>query len=218
MILLRERLRPLQWAAVAVSAVAVVVLTVGYGAVPWVALVLATSWAFYGFAKHHVGPKADAIGGFAAETAILTPVAIVVLVVLAGTSGLAMGSQGAGHVALLLCAGFVTAIPLILFAAGARRVPLSYLGLLQYLAPVLQFLTGVILLREPMPTERWIGFGIVWVALVLLTVDTVVHGARSRRGAAARRPSARSSDRCGAGSEELLMITGVSRLGDVTGL
>jgi len=75
----------------------------------------------------------------------------------------------------------VTATPLILFAAGARRIPLSYLGLLQYLGPMLQFITGVVFLHEPMPLERWIGFGIVWIALIVLATDTVVHGARRRR-------------------------------------
>lgn len=180
-ILLRERLRPMQWVAVGISAVAVLVLTFGYGSVPWIALILATSFGLYGYAKNRVGPKVDAIGGLAAETAILTPVAIVVLIVINATTGLQMLDGDPLVTVLLLLAGVVTATPLILFAAGARRIPLSYLGLLQYLGPMLQFITGVAFLHEPMPLERWIGFGIVWLALIVLATDTVIHGARQRR-------------------------------------
>ncbi len=181
-VLLRERLHPLQWAAVGVSVVAVLVLAIGLGTVPWISLVLAGSFGLYGFAKNRVGPKADAIGGLAAETVILSPAAIAVLVVVGATTGISLGPNGPAHTALLLGAGAATAVPLILFAAGVRRIPLSYVGLLQYLAPVLQFVTGVFLLHEPMPLPRWIGFGIVWISLVLLAVDTLVHGARTRRG------------------------------------
>ena len=180
-ILLRERLRPAQWAAVGISAVAVLGLTFGYGSVPWIALILALSFGLYGFAKNRVGPKADAIGGLAAETAILTPIAIVVLIVISTTTGLRMFDGDPTVTILLLFAGIITATPLILFAAGARRIPLSYLGLLQYLGPMLQFITGVVFLKEPMPLERWIGFGIVWLALIVLATDTVIHGARTRR-------------------------------------
>lgn len=180
-ILLRERLRPMQWVAVGISAIAVLVLSFGYGAVPWIALVLALSFGLYGFAKNRVGPQADAIGGLAAETAILTPVAIVVLAVIGTTSGLSIADGDPVATTLLLFAGVVTVTPLILFSAGARRLPLSYLGLLQYLGPLLQFITGVVFLGEPMPLERWIGFGIVWLALIVLATDTVIHGARRRR-------------------------------------
>lgn len=181
-VVLRESLRPLQWAAVAISVVAVIVITVGYGEVPWIALILAGSFGIYGLAKNRVGRSAGALSGLAAETLLLSPVAVIVLIVIAMTTGLTMGANGSGHTLLLIGSGAVSAIPLLLFAAGARRIPLSYLGLLQYLAPVIQFLLGVFLLHEPMPTARWIGFGIVWVALVLLALDTAIHGARRRRG------------------------------------
>lgn len=180
-ILLRERLRPMQWVAVGISAIAVLVLTFGYGSVPVIALTLAFSFGLYGYAKNRVGPKVDAIGGLAAETALLTPVAIIVLAVIGTTTGLQMFDGDPLVTTLLLLAGVVTATPLILFAAGARRIPLSVLGLLQYLGPMLQFITGVVFLKEPMPLERWIGFGIVWLALIVLATDTVIHGARRRR-------------------------------------
>lgn len=177
---LRERLRPLQWAAVGISAIAVVVLVIGYGAFPWVALSLAFSFGFYGLVKNRVGGRVDAIGGLAVETAVLSPVALIALVVIGATSGITLASSGAVHALVLLSAGVITAVPLLLFAAAARRLPLVYLGLTQYLAPVLQFVVGVVILHEPMPLERWIGFGIVWLALALLTIDMLAHQRRGR--------------------------------------
>jgi chloramphenicol-sensitive protein RarD len=176
---LRERLRPAQWAAVGISAAAVLVIAIGYGAFPWIALVLAFSFGFYGLIKKRVGGRVDAISGLTLETAWLTPVAIVQLIVVGSVSGLELGQNGALHTALLLAAGAVTAIPLLFFAGGARRLPLVVMGLTQYFAPVLQLIVGVVLLHEPMPIERWIGFALVWVALVVLTTDSVVA---SRRG------------------------------------
>lgn len=170
-VVLRERLRPLQWGAVAVGVVAVVVLVVGYGSFPWIAITLATSFALYGFVKRAVGPRADAIGGMTVETAVLSPLAIIALVAVQLTSGLVIGTQAPWHTAIMLSLGALTATPLILFAAAARRLPLVYMGLIQYLAPVMQFIIGVWLLHEAMPPERWLGFGLVWVALILLTVD-----------------------------------------------
>lgn len=181
-IVLRERLRPLQWAAVGVSVVAIVVIAVGYGAFPWIALALALSFGFYGFIKKRVGAQVDAVSGLTLETAWLTPLAIVQLVVTGATVGLTFGSAGPVHLALMIATGVITATPLLLFAAAARRLPLVALGLTQYLAPVLQFLTGVFLLHEPMPLGRWIGFCLVWIALVLLTVD-MVRAARAGRRA-----------------------------------
>ena len=179
-IVLRERLRPLQWVAIAVSAVAVLVLAIGYGAFPWIALTLAFSFGGYGLVKKRVGPRADAVGGLTVETALLSPLALVALGVIAVTSGLTMGTVSPLHTVLLLSVGAATAIPLILFAAGARRLPLVYMGLAQYLAPILQLIVGVVILHEAMPLERWVGFGIVWLALGILTVDMFVHGRRNR--------------------------------------
>ena len=189
-IVLRERLRPLQWVALGTSVVAVLVIAIGYGAFPWIAIALAFSFGFYGLVKKQVGPKADAVSGLAIETAVLAPAATVALVVIALTSGLSFGSLGAGHTALMLSLGVATSIPLILFAAAARRLPLIYLGLVQYIAPILQLIVGVVLLHEEMPLERWIGFGIVWLALVLLTVDMFLAAGRQRGAALPEAPGA----------------------------
>ncbi|WP_100810090.1 MULTISPECIES: EamA family transporter RarD [unclassified Microbacterium] len=179
-LVLRERLRLTQWIAIGISVVAVGVIVVGYGAFPWVALTLAFSFGFYGLIKKQVGPRVDAVGGLTLESFWLVPVAIVQLIVVASTSGITMGSAGPLHTVLLSLAGIITAIPLLLFAAGARRVPLTVIGLLQFIAPVLQFIIGAWVLGEPMPLERWIGFGLVWVALIVLSVDSVLFSRRGR--------------------------------------
>jgi chloramphenicol-sensitive protein RarD len=179
-LVLRERLRPTQWVAIGIATAAVLVIVVGYGAFPWIALTLAASFGVYGLVKKKVGPSVDAVSGLTLETLWLTPIAVTVLVIVAATQGLAMGAYGWQHTVLLSLTGVITAVPLLLFAAGARRVSLTTIGLLQFVAPVLQFLIGWLLLGEPMPLERWIGFGLVWVALIVLTVDSVVHARRSR--------------------------------------
>ncbi len=180
-VVLHERLRPAQWAAIGIALAAVAVIVVGYGQVPWIALLLAFSFGFYGLAKNRVGGEVDAVSGLTLETAWLTPVAVAVLIWVGATSGVTLGTAGAGHTVLLLLAGVVTAVPLLLFAAATRRAPLSLVGLLQFLTPILQFVTGVALLHEDMSLERWVGFTLVWVALVVLSVDSVRH-ARRRRG------------------------------------
>lgn len=181
-LVLRERLNATQWVAVGISIVAVVVLAVGYGQLPWIALVLAFSFGFYGLIKKRVGPKVDAVSGLTLETAWLAPLAVAQLVFVAMTSGLTMGTVSPWHTVLLLMAGVVTAIPLLLFAAASRRLPLIFMGFIQYFAPFIQFLVGVFVLQEPMPPERWIGFALVWLALLVLTFD-LVRSARSARRA-----------------------------------
>jgi chloramphenicol-sensitive protein RarD len=190
-VLLRERLRPLQWAAVGLSVVAVLVLTLNYGALPWIALVLAASFGLYGLIKKQVGDRVDALTGLTLETAWLVPAALLMLFIVSGTAGITFGTVSPLHTVAILSAGVVTAVPLLLFASGARRLPLTYMGLTQYLAPVLQFLFGVFVVREEMPAERWIGFGLVWLALLLLTVDMFVS-VQSRRKTAALAPEAAS--------------------------
>ncbi|MHC5797662.1 EamA family transporter RarD [Lacisediminihabitans sp. FW035] len=180
-IFLRERLRIAQWIAVGTSFVAVVVLAFNYGALPWISLVLAFSFGLYGLIKKWVGPAVDAVGGLTLETAWLTPVAIVQLAVVGTSAGLTFGTVSLAHTLLLVSAGVVTAVPLLLFAAAARRLPLVYLGLIQYLAPVLQFIVGAFVLGENMPPARWIGFSLVWVALAILSVDVFLSGRRVRR-------------------------------------
>ena len=176
----RERLRPAQWVAVAVSIVAVIVLAIGYGSLPWIALILAFSFGLYGLIKKRVGNQVDAVGGLTLETMWLTPVAIVQLIVVAATAGLTFGTISALHTVLLVGLGVITAIPLLFFAAASRRLPLVYMGFIQYFAPFIQFLVGVVVLHEAMPPERWVGFGIVWLALVILTVDAIAAGRQSR--------------------------------------
>lgn len=180
-LVLREHLRPTQWVAIGIAAAAVLVIIVGYGAFPWIALTLAASFGVYGLVKKKVGPTVDAVSGLTLETLWLTPIAVTVLIVVASTQGFTMGAYGWQHTVLLSLTGVITAVPLLLFAAGARRVSLTTIGLLQFVAPVLQFLIGWLLLGEPMPLERWIGFGLVWIALIILTVDSVVHARRVRQ-------------------------------------
>jgi chloramphenicol-sensitive protein RarD len=179
-LVLRERLRRMQWVAIAVSAVAVVVLTIGYGSVPWIALTLAGSFGLYGLVKKHVGSRIDAVSGLTLETAWLTPVAVVQLVVVGQLTGLAFGTVSVWHTVIMLLSGVATAIPLLLFASATRRLPLVYVGFMQFIAPILQFAIGVFVLHEPMPPERWAGFAIVWVALVLLVIDMVRAARHSR--------------------------------------
>lgn len=183
-LVLHERLRPAQWAAIAIAVVAVVVIIVAYGTFPWIALTLAASFGAYGLVKKQIGPKVDAISGLTLESLWLTPIALVQLIVVANTTGLVFGTQGAGHTVLVTLAGVITAVPLLLFAAGARRAPLVVIGLLQFVAPIMQFLTGWWMLGEPMPLERWIGFGLVWVALIVLMVDSIASARGSRRASA----------------------------------
>lgn len=180
-LVLRERLNATQWVAVGISIAAVVVLAVGYGQPPWIALVLAFSFGLYGLIKKRVGPRVDAVSGLTLETMWLAPVAVVQLVFVGLTTGITFGAVSVWHTALLVSTGVVTAVPLLLFAAASRRLPLVYMGFIQYFAPFIQFVVGVFVLREPMPPERWLGFGLVWVALVVLTVDMVRSGRRMRR-------------------------------------
>ncbi|WP_082569099.1 EamA family transporter RarD [Microbacterium sp. Root180] len=182
-LVLHERLRVTQWVAIGIAALAVIVIIVGYGSVPWIALTLAASFSVYGLVKKRVGPSVDAVSGLTLESMWLVPVATVILIVVNATTGIVFGSEGTLHTVLLSLVGVVTAIPLLFFAAGARRTSLTVIGLLQFVAPVLQFIIGVWLLQEPMPLERWIGFGLVWVALIILTVDSVVHARRVRAAA-----------------------------------
>ncbi len=179
-LVLGEKLRPAQWIAIAFAALAVIVIIVAYGDVPWIALILAASFGAYGLVKKQIGPRVDAISGLTLESLWLTPIAIVQVIVVASTTGLVFGTQGALHTILVPLAGVVTAIPLLLFAAGARRAPLVLIGLLQFVAPILQFITGAWILQEPMPLERWIGFSLVWIALIVLSVDSLRAARRAR--------------------------------------
>ncbi|SDK67966.1 EamA family transporter RarD [Arthrobacter sp. ok362] len=174
---LKEKLRPLQWAAVGIGFVAVGVLTVSYGKLPWIALTLALSFGLYGFVKKHVGPRADAITSLTVETIVLAPVAAATMIFLAVSGAASLASNGAGHFWLLVASGVITAVPLLFFGASARRLPMTTIGLLQYFAPVLQFIVALVVFKETMTPDRWVGFGVVWLALLVLTVD-MLHTAR----------------------------------------
>ncbi|AZS35941.1 hypothetical protein CVS47_00539 [Microbacterium lemovicicum] len=177
---LRERLRVTQWVAIGLAVVAIAVIVFGYGRFPWIALSLAFSFGLYGLVKKRIGPSVDAVSGLTLETVWLIPVAVVQLLVVSSVTGLTIGTAGPGHTVLLLLVGVVTAVPLLLFASGARRVPLTVIGLLQFAAPILQFITGAWLLGETMTPERWFGFGLVWLALIVLSADSVIHARRLR--------------------------------------
>ena len=183
---LKEKLRPLQWAAVGIGFVAVGVLTYSYGKLPWIALTLAFSFGLYGFVKKRVGPRVDAVTSLSVETMVLAPFAAVTMVYLAASGTATLTSQGPGHFWLLLASGVITAVPLLFFGASARRLPMTTIGLLQYFAPLLQFVLALVVFKEAMTVDRWIGFGVVWVALLVLTVDML---RTARKTAVARRRS-----------------------------
>lgn len=181
-LVLRERLRSAQWIALAIAGAAVVVIVVGYGAFPWIALSLAFSFGLYGLVKKQIGGPVDAISGLTLESLWLTPVAIGQLIAVAATTGITFGVAGPWHAVLLSLAGVVTATPLLLFAAGARRAPLTVIGILQFVAPVMQFVIGAWILGEEMTPGRWAGFALVWAALAVLTLDSFAAARRQRRG------------------------------------
>jgi len=178
---LRERIRRLQWAAIAIAAVAVIVIIVAYGSFPWIALSLTASFGIYGLVKKRIGPAVDAISGLTLESFWLIPIAVVTLIVVGQTDGITFGHHGPWHTTLVAFAGVATAVPLLLFAAGTRRVDLSLVGMIQFITPVMQFLVGWALLGEPMPPERWAGFIIVWIAIAVFLADVVIAGRRGRR-------------------------------------
>jgi chloramphenicol-sensitive protein RarD len=185
MVFLHERLRRRQGIALAVAALGVLVLTVDYGRVPWIALTLALSFGLYGLVKKRAG--VDGTQSLAVETAVIVIPAAAYLFWLGGTGRGTFTSEGAGHTALLVAAGVVTALPLMLFGAAAVRIRLSTLGLLQYMTPTIQFLIGVLLYSEPMPLSRLAGFVLVWIALVVFMLDAL--GASRARVRAATVPA-----------------------------
>ncbi|MFI2754389.1 EamA family transporter RarD [Cellulomonas sp. P22] len=193
-VVLHERVRPIQWVALGIAATAVVVITVGNGRLPWIALAVASTFGVYGLLKNRVGRTVGAIPGLAVETLVLAPAALAYLVVLEARGTGSFGSSGGWHAVALAASGVVTAVPLLLFGTAARRLPLSVLGMLQYLAPVLQLVVGVAVLHEPMPAARWAGFALVWVALVILTVDGVHTHRHQARDAHHALPLAEASD------------------------
>ena len=175
-VVLGEHLRRLQWVAMGIACLAVVVLTIDYGRPPWVALMLAFSFGTYGLAKKQA--QVGAVESITFETVVLAPVALAYIAWLMATGESNFGSHGIGHALLFTTTGIITAIPLMLFGAAAIRVSMVSLGLLQYLAPTIQFALGILVFHEDMPASRWIGFGLVWVALAMFTVEALNHRRR----------------------------------------
>jgi chloramphenicol-sensitive protein RarD len=181
-VVLKERLRVAQWVAVGVGVLAVTVLTIDYGHLPYIALTLAGSFGLYGLLKNRVGggdAGVGAVAGLTTETLLLAPLAAIAVGVLSVNGDSSFTAHPPWQGLLLASTGLITVVPLLLFASAARRVPLSTMGLLQYLTPVLQLLCGVLVLGEQMAASRWAGFGLVWVALVILTVDSLRNARRN---------------------------------------
>jgi chloramphenicol-sensitive protein RarD len=176
-VVFHERMRPAQWVAIVIAAVGVVQLTFAYGALPWIAFGLAASFGSYGLAKKKA--PLDPLEGLTLETAILAPVAILFLVMLHRSGEGAFLRTGATSDALMIGGGLVTTVPLLLFAAAVRTVPLSVIGILQYIGPTLQFVLGVFVYHEPFSRTQLIGFSIVWTALAVYAGDSL----RARRAA-----------------------------------
>ena len=171
-VFLKEKLRKGQWVALGIGLIAVVILTFDYGRPPWIALVLAISFATYSLAKNRVGGKIKALQSFTIESGIVLPFVLVQLWIVSMFTPIMIFS-GVVEASILISFGILTAIPLILFGAAASRVKLSTIGFIQYLTPILQFSVGYFILEEPMPPVRWIGFALVWVSLVVLATDAL---------------------------------------------
>jgi chloramphenicol-sensitive protein RarD len=183
-VVLKETLYRAQWVALGLAAAAVVVLTVSYGRLPWISLILACTWSLYGYLKKHA--SLTPVESMAAESFLLTPAALVVLVALGSQSDSIPATASTGEMALVLLSGLATVTPLTLFAYAAHRVPLTILGPMQYIIPSINFVLGWLIYDEALPAERVVGFGLVWIGLLVLTIDTV----RRRTGVRAPVPVA----------------------------
>jgi chloramphenicol-sensitive protein RarD len=166
----KERLSAWQWTAVGLGALAVTILTVDYGHIPVIALSLAVSFGFYGLFKSRIGGSISPLIGYSVETAFLVPVAIIQGIVVASTDGLVFGTDGTWSWLGLVLFGFFTAIPLIMFGTAAKYLPLSWVGFMQYMTPTLQFITALTIFHEAMSPVRWVGFGVVWLGLAVLSI------------------------------------------------
>ncbi|MEI6179688.1 MAG: EamA family transporter RarD [Chloroflexales bacterium] len=178
-VFLRERLRPGQTIAIGLALAGVLYLTVTYGSPPWIALILAGTFGSYGLLRKTA--PLNSLEGFTFETLAMFPLALAFLIFTEVTTGGALFHAGWGTTLLLASSGVITAVPLLLFASGARRVTMTTLGLLQYIAPTLQFILGVTLYGETLTPERMVGFALVWLALSIYTLEGVVSGGRAAR-------------------------------------
>jgi chloramphenicol-sensitive protein RarD len=178
-LVLGEKLRTGQWIAIGFAAVAVIVLIVGYGEVPWFSFILAGSFGVYGLVKNRLGGRISATGSLTFETLWLAPVAVVILAISWPT--IQFGHGDPVTTALLVGLGPVTAIPLLLFGYAASKVPMAWMGFMQYFAPTIQFIVGVVVMHEPMPAARLAGFALVWTGLIVFSLDSIRHARVTRR-------------------------------------
>jgi chloramphenicol-sensitive protein RarD len=176
---LHERLRPMQLSSAIVAAIAVVVLTIGYGSVPFYALAMASTWALYGLLKRQIALQP--LESLMSETVVLVVPAVLLMIWMSGFDDSVVNSASAGQLTLVLLTGVVTAVPLLLFAAAAQKLPLTVLGPMQYSVPVINFLLGWLVYHEKLTTTRVIGFGLIWVALVIVTIDSMARSRSSMR-------------------------------------
>ncbi|WGP07222.1 EamA family transporter RarD [Bacillus subtilis] len=177
-IFLGEKLRPLQWTAVGFGLLAVIIVGIGLGRVPYLAFTVALSFGLYGLVKNKVGSRVGALEGMAVESLVLAVPSAIYLIFLGSLGLQTFTGFGGWHVFVIIITGPATAIPLILFSAAARRIPLSWVGMLQYLTPTIQFTLGVTVLGEMMSTTRWAGFFVIWIAVILLCTDMIRHSRR----------------------------------------
>ncbi|MDT0189879.1 EamA family transporter RarD [Rothia terrae] len=179
-VVLHEKLRKLQWVAVGIATVAVLAMSILYGQVPWLALGLAFTFGFYGLVKSRLGKGVTALNSLSAETLLLSPIALAVIAFINAQGNLTLLSEGTSHFWVLAFSGIVTGVPLLCFAVAAANLPLSVVGMVQYMTPIMQFLIALLFFHEHMSTERWLGFILVWVAVALFILDALRHNQRRR--------------------------------------
>lgn len=188
-IVLRERLTTLQWVAIGLGAIAVLIISIDYGNLPWISLTLATTFTIYGYIKKTLRAGINTIQTMSIESIVLVPFAAGVLIWLRmDSSELTFLSEGWQHTGLLVMIGLVSLAPLIWFGSAAIRLPFTTLGLLQFLAPIGQFIIGVFIFQEDVSQARWIGFAIVWSALVIITIDSFRQAGQRRRSKTGKQP------------------------------
>lgn len=181
LILFKEKMRPAQWVAFGVGGLAIIELVIGYGSIPWVALGLAATFGAYGALKKQVSGTVSALPGMVIESTAALPFALGYLIYLYANHFAAISNPISGLGAMAVGAGILTAVPLLMFAAAAARLPLSMIGIIQYMTPIMQFLCGWAIFHEEMPLSRWIGFAMIWVAVIIFVADAFAASRRTRR-------------------------------------
>ena len=186
-VFLKERLRPAQWVAIGLSAIAVLIMSLMFGQIPWIGLTLAVSFAVYSMLKNMMGESIPPVVSLSLETLVLGPIALVFVLVMYAQGTLTMFNHGVSHFWLLASTGVMTAVPLIIFARSAQLLPLTAMGMIQYLGPTIQFFVALYVMHDEIGPDKWIGLSIIWVALIIFTVDAV-RASRTSRASAATDP------------------------------